>query len=92
MWHDFNDVPGSSFHTFNISLMKNEINSPASFKEIVINWDQLNLTQEDGRFPYAFTSNGNELEDGDITTACQDACPTQAITFGDLNDQDSNFY
>ena len=30
-----------------------------------------------------------ELKDGDITTACQDACPTQAITFGDLNDQES---
>ena len=29
------------------------------------------------------------MEDGDITTACQDACPTQAITFGDLNDSES---
>lgn len=25
----------------------------------------------------------------DITTACQDACPTQAITFGDLNNAES---
>ena len=26
------------------------------------------------------------LADGDVVTACQAACPTQAIVFGDLND------
>ena len=26
------------------------------------------------------------LKEGDVTTACQNACPTRAITFGDLND------
>jgi molybdopterin-containing oxidoreductase family iron-sulfur binding subunit len=29
------------------------------------------------------------LDDGDIQTACQQACPTQAITFGDLKDPKS---
>jgi len=29
------------------------------------------------------------LEDGDIVTACQAACPTEAIVFGDLNDETS---
>jgi Fe-S-cluster-containing dehydrogenase component len=29
---------------------------------------------------------GRELKDGDITSACQQACPTQTIAFGDLND------
>lgn len=29
------------------------------------------------------------LEDGDVVTACQQACPTQAIRFGDLNDSNS---
>ncbi len=29
------------------------------------------------------------LEDGEIVTACQQACPTQAIEFGDLNDAES---
>jgi molybdopterin-containing oxidoreductase family iron-sulfur binding subunit len=29
------------------------------------------------------------IKDGDIRTACQSACPTQAITFGDLNDPSS---
>ena len=32
---------------------------------------------------------GSDIVDGDIVTACQQACPTQAIVFGNLNDPDS---
>jgi Fe-S-cluster-containing dehydrogenase component len=32
---------------------------------------------------------GRPMRDGDVVTACQQACPTQAITFGDINDPKS---
>ncbi len=32
---------------------------------------------------------GNPIADGSVRTACQTACPTQAISFGDLNDTHS---
>jgi molybdopterin-containing oxidoreductase family iron-sulfur binding subunit len=35
------------------------------------------------------TADGRKLKDGDIVTACQQACPSQAIVFGDINDKAS---
>lgn len=32
---------------------------------------------------------GKPIQDGDVRTACQQACPTNAIVFGDLNDTNS---
>lgn len=34
-------------------------------------------------------SENRAIRDGDIKTACQEACPTSAIVFGDLNDEKS---
>jgi MoCo/4Fe-4S cofactor protein with predicted Tat translocation signal len=32
---------------------------------------------------------GRPIRDGEVVTACQQACPTQAITFGDVTDESS---
>jgi molybdopterin-containing oxidoreductase family iron-sulfur binding subunit len=32
---------------------------------------------------------GREIREGEVATACQAACPTQAIVFGNINDPDS---
>jgi MoCo/4Fe-4S cofactor protein with predicted Tat translocation signal len=32
---------------------------------------------------------GRRIRDGEVVTACQSACPTEAIVFGDLSDEDS---
>jgi molybdopterin-containing oxidoreductase family iron-sulfur binding subunit len=38
------------------------------------------------------TKGDGRLHDGDVRTACQDACPSQAIIFGDLNDKTSRVF
>ncbi|MBS1720675.1 MAG: TAT-variant-translocated molybdopterin oxidoreductase [Armatimonadetes bacterium] len=35
---------------------------------------------------------GRELQDGEVVTACQQACPTQAIVFGNIRDKDSKVF
>jgi molybdopterin-containing oxidoreductase family iron-sulfur binding subunit len=35
------------------------------------------------------TVENRKIRDGEIRTACQQACPTQAIIFGDINQKDS---
>jgi molybdopterin-containing oxidoreductase family iron-sulfur binding subunit len=32
---------------------------------------------------------GRELADGDVVSACQQACPARAITFGNIRDEKS---
>lgn len=43
---------------------------------------------QNGKIKARQTGDG-QIHDGDITTACQDACPTQAIVFGSLTDKSS---
>lgn len=38
----------------------------------------------------AAKKDGRPIVDGDVSSACSDSCPADAITFGDWNDIDSN--
>ncbi len=46
---------------------------------------------QNGKIKARQTGDG-KIHDGDVRTACQDACPTQAIVFGDLTDKQSRVY
>ena len=37
-------------------------------------------------------NDGRRVADGEVTPACAQVCPTQAITFGDMNDADSRIH
>jgi molybdopterin-containing oxidoreductase family iron-sulfur binding subunit len=41
---------------------------------------------------YSRSKGDGKLHDGDVRSACQEACPTGAIVFGDLNDKTSRVY
>jgi molybdopterin-containing oxidoreductase family iron-sulfur binding subunit len=44
---------------------------------------RVNLARQDAKVE------GRTLRDGDVVTACQQACPSEAIVFGDINDPTS---
>jgi len=46
-------------------------------------------TQRINRAKIRAKQEGHEVADGEILTACQQACPTKAITFGNINDSES---
>ena len=58
---------------------------------------EVDVTLDTGAFGRAAVPSGAstgvheavELRDGDVVTACQQACPADAIRFGDLNDDHS---
>ena len=82
----FNFYLYSDWNTESVKLQKNPdvtvrsrgVMEKCSYCVQRINYAKITAEKEDRR-----------VRDGEIATACEAACPTQAITFGDLNDKES---
>jgi molybdopterin-containing oxidoreductase family iron-sulfur binding subunit len=82
----FNFFPYSDFDTPSIKLQKNPdvtVRSRGVMEKCTY------CTQRISQARISAKREGRPIADGEIKTACQTACPTQAIHFGDINDKNS---
>jgi molybdopterin-containing oxidoreductase family iron-sulfur binding subunit len=82
----FNFLLFSDFETPSLKLMRNPdvtVRSRGVMEKCTYCVQRINAAR------IASEKAEKRIQDGEILTACQQACPTQAITFGDLNDPKS---
>jgi molybdopterin-containing oxidoreductase family iron-sulfur binding subunit len=82
----FNFFLYADFETTSLKLMRNPdvtVRSRGVMEKCTYCVQRINQAKMEA------TAGGRGLRDGDIVTACQAACPAQAIVFGDINDKES---
>ncbi len=82
----FNFFLYADFETTSLKLMRNPdvtVRSRGVMEKCTYCVQRINQAKMEA------TAEGRGVRDGDIVTACQAACPAQAIVFGDINDTDS---
>jgi Fe-S-cluster-containing dehydrogenase component len=82
----FNFLLYSDFETESLKLMRNPdvtVRSRGVMEKCSY------CTQRIMAAKIAADKENREIRDGEVVTACQQACPTQAISFGNINDRDS---
>jgi len=82
----FNFLLWQDWETPSYKLMRNPdvtIRSRGVMEKCTYCVQRINLARIDAK------NQDREIRDGEVVTACQGACPTQAIVFGNLNDPNS---
>jgi molybdopterin-containing oxidoreductase family iron-sulfur binding subunit len=79
----FNFLLYSDFTTPSVKLVKNpdvSVRSRGVMEKCTFCVQRINRARQDSKVQ------GRSIRDGEVRTACQAACPTDAIVFGDMND------
>ena len=82
----FNFLQFADWDTPSLKLMRNPevtVRSRGVMEKCTYCIQRINLAQIEAE------KEGRAVRDGEIATACQAACPAQAITFGNINDSES---
>jgi molybdopterin-containing oxidoreductase family iron-sulfur binding subunit len=81
-----------NFHNFNLEIPESQKlmfnpNVTVRFRGVVEKCTYCVQRVQNGKI--VAKREGRGLRDGDVKSACQQACPAEAITFGDINDPES---
>ncbi|MNR92113.1 Tetrathionate reductase subunit B precursor [compost metagenome] len=82
----FNFYPYADWKTESLKAMRNpevSVRSRGVMEKCTYCIQRIEAAREDA------THEGRPIRDGEVRTACQSACPTKAIVFGDMNDPES---
>jgi molybdopterin-containing oxidoreductase family iron-sulfur binding subunit len=79
----FNFLHYADYETPSLKLMRNPdvtVRSRGVMEKCTYCVQRINLARIEAE------KEGRKIQDGEIRTACQQVCPTEAIVFGDIND------
>jgi molybdopterin-containing oxidoreductase family iron-sulfur binding subunit len=85
----FGYADGQEYANLGADTIKAQHNPDVSTRQRGVMEKCTYCVQRIGRARRTAKEEGRTIADGEVVTACQSACPTRAITFGDLNNPDS---